>query len=146
MELRDYYEYEKELSEVSGEEPDDVWIWQTFTDYLTDKRYIDVPILDKDKSEIGFFIVGKNVRPKGKFDYYIAETYVRPKYRRYGYAKKTVCDFIRSHPGKYTLHIINNNMKAKRFWHSVEIELQLKPIEIKHPLDGEKCSEYGFST
>lgn len=147
MEIRDYARYCHEMSEIARDECSETAIWQSYIDYTTDKRYEIKPISDREGKEVGFLIIGKDVRPESHFDYYIAETYIKPKYRKHGYTFKAVKEFIETHKGSYTLFIINNNTVAKHFWRKVQNELNLKPIYPLTPcFDDETCTEYGFYT
>ena len=47
---------------------------------------------------------------------YLDGLFILPEYRRMGLGKKAVLEWIEAHGMPRTLHIVNSNLGAKRFW------------------------------
>ena len=52
-------------------------------------------------------------------DGYIDGLFVSPGYRRQGLGKKAVMEYIQEYGLPKSLHIVNTNKVAKKFWHSI---------------------------
>ena len=52
-------------------------------------------------------------------DGYIDGLFVLPGYRREGLGKKAVMEYIQDYGLPKSLHIVNTNKVAKKFWHSI---------------------------
>ena len=52
-------------------------------------------------------------------DGYIDGLFVSPGYRREGLGKKAVIEYIQDYGLPKSLHIVNTNKVAKKFWHSI---------------------------
>ena len=52
-------------------------------------------------------------------DGYIDGLFVSPGYRREGLGKKAVMEYIQDYGLPKSLHIVNTNKVAKKFWHSI---------------------------
>ncbi len=50
---------------------------------------------------------------------YIDCLYIIPSYRRQGHARKAVSDYIEKYGMPTSLHIINSNVPALKFWNSI---------------------------
>lgn len=107
----------------------------------SESEWLDVT--DSKGKLIGFVIIGTGDNCRPDCDYYIAETYIDRRHRRNGIMKKFITEYIKAHPGRYCLFILDKNVPAKFFWKSIEKELCLKPLTFGEN-DTEGCSEYGF--
>ena len=77
-------------------------------------------LIECDGKAVGFFMV---------IDKYIEGIYVAPKYRKRGLAKKAVLDYINEGNIIERLHIVNTNMTAYHFWHSIfDLEIASKNL------------------
>ena len=86
------------------------------------ERMANKVVLRKGEEEIGFIMVCENG--------YIDSMWVNPKYRRQGFGRKLVLDYINKHGMPRTLHIVNTNKVAKKFWHSIFKMRMLEKNEI----------------
>ena len=68
---------------------------------------------------IGFLIIGEEKECHPQADYYIAETYIMPEYRRRHIMSEVIMDFIKTYGGKYCLFIASQNSIAKQFWQKI---------------------------
>ena len=63
-------------------------------------------------------------------DGYIDGLFVSPGYRRQGLGKKAVMEYIQDYGLPKSLHIVNTNKVAKKFWHSIFMMRMLEKNEI----------------
>lgn len=75
------------------------------------ERMSNYVVLRKGEEEIGFIMVCENG--------YIDSMWVNPMYRRQGFGQKLVLDYIEQYGMPRTLHIVNTNKTAKKFWQSI---------------------------
>ena len=68
---------------------------------------------------IGFIVIGEYPECHPDTDYYIAEAYIKPDYRRQHIMSEIVIDYIKTYGGKYSLFIASKNDTAKQFWQKV---------------------------
>lgn len=61
---------------------------------------------------------------------YIDGLFVSPGYRRQGLGKKAVMEYIQDYGLPKSLHIVNTNKVAKKFWHSIFKMRMLEKNEI----------------
>ena len=80
------------------------------SNYLKHKE-IEVIDIKHDEKTVGILVV-----EQGDF---INCIYVEPDYRRMGLAKTAVKDYFKGKNSLPSLIIIDNNTKAKKFWHSI---------------------------
>ena len=92
--------------------------------YLKFREELDkmcVPKIVSELQHVEYIVVdGKTVGMVGGDSGYIDVVYVLPEYRRRGLATQAVLEWYeRYHTPHTSLHIINNNYPAKRFWNSL---------------------------
>lgn len=75
-----------------------------------------------DDRVVGFLIVIRG---------YVNGIYVEPEYRNKGLARQAVLDYLNEGGFIATLHIINTNTVAKKFWNSIFIleEIDTSPVD-----------------
>ena len=75
-----------------------------------------------DDRVVGFLIVIRG---------YVNGIYVEPEYRNKGLARQSVLDYLNEGGFIATLHIINTNTAAKKFWNSIFIleEIDTSPVD-----------------
>lgn len=119
MTLVELYEnYMDELEEKYG-----VFSDMSAKDILThyyDDCHVIYPVCD-DGELVGFLIIGTAPDCHPACDYYICQTYVLPEHRRKGLMGRLVSEFLKAHPGKYCLDVIDGN-SALCFWNKVFTE------------------------
>ena len=79
---------------------------------------------------IGFLVMGEYPECHPDTDYYIAEAYVKPGYRRQHIMSEMVIDYIRTYGGKYSLFIASQNDAAKQFWTNTFERAGYMPLEL----------------
>lgn len=79
---------------------------------------------------IGFWILGQNGNCHPDADYFIAETYIRPEYRREGIMSDRISDWIKTYGGKFCLFVLSKNEVAKKFWENVFDRCGYEPYEL----------------
>ena len=84
---------------------------------------------------IGFWILGQNRNCNPDADYFIAETYIRPEYRREGIMSDRISDWIKTHGGKFCLFVLSKNEVAKKFWKNVFDRCGYEPYELSGVAD-----------
>ena len=78
--------------------------------------------ITEGSKKIGLFVVN---------DGYIDGLYILPEFRRKGYARKTVLDYVKQYGLPRDLHILNTNLVSKSFWESI---FELETVEV-NPID-----------
>ena len=78
-------------------------------------------------------------------DFFIQESYIKPKFRKQGLMTATVSKFIKEHEGVYCLFILNNNVNAYQFWHNIFPKLNYHPYELYVCTGIDICTQYGFA-
>ena len=104
-----------------------------------------IPIRD-GKKEIGFIIIYSGHKLPMDLDYFIEQVYIQPKYRNGGIVKQTLSEIFKASPGKYGLFILDKNEPAKGFWHRMQFDFNLEPIEVANHPECENCHFYAFKT
>lgn len=84
---------------------------------------------------IGFWILGQNRNCHPDADYFIAETYIRPEYRREGIMSDRISDWIKTYGGKFCLFVLSKNEVAKKFWKNVFDRCGYEPYELSDVAD-----------
>ena len=74
----------------------------------------------EDDKKVGLLVVN---------DGYVDGLYVLPEYRKKGYARKLVLEYVEKYGMLLDLHIMNTNTVARDFWESI---FELEPVEINH--------------
>ena len=67
----------------------------------------------KETELIGFVVIDGATNCA---DWHIVETFIAPEYRRQHYMSNVLQTFMATHPGTYSLYILNQNQVAKHFW------------------------------
>lgn len=84
---------------------------------------------------IGFLVIGEFPECHPDTNYYIAEAYIKPNYRKQHIMSEVVLDYIKTYGGKYSLFIASKNDAAKQFWNDVFEKAEYMPIELsKEPI------------
>ena len=90
---------------------------------------------------IGFWILGKNGNCHPDADYFIAEAYIKPEYRREGIMSDRISDWIKKYRktgnrnGKFCLFVLSKNEVAKKFWKHVFDRCGYKPYKLSDIAD-----------
>lgn len=117
-----YIDYITELSQYSERLRNDPITDDDIQDINTNPFLIRYFITNEKETPIGFCLMGFGENTHPGTDWFIAEFYIQPKYRRKGYGKKFMRDFIKTHPGEYCYFVLKENQKAKAFWNKVRAE------------------------
>lgn len=137
--------YWEELAGYAGEEFILSEAFEDYLDRLTEENVRWYPIRADDK-QVGFFRIGWGIACHPDADWFIADMYVRPDYRRQGLATKAMGDYISKHTGrKYCLFIIDGNKGARAFWDKFFTQQGFIPIYLADVGAGdETCTQYGW--
>lgn len=141
-----YLDYCHELARIDPEQ---------FTDF-TDEDAVEVAedyeasaywcdIIDEEEL-CGFviFAVAPECHPDA--DYFIAQAFVSPAYRKKGLMTDAVKDFIKLHPGIYCALVIKDNKSANDFWQKLMKSIGYKDYELS-AYEGEfkeRLIQYGW--
>lgn len=93
---------------------------------------------------VGFCLVGFGSNTHIETDYYIAEFYVLPEYRRIGIATAAVKELLSMLPGKYCYHVLKKNINARHFWDYVQKECCCTPLSLEDTCDLNDCDFFAF--
>lgn len=127
--------YMEELSlydpEIRNMTPEEFTSW--FNEYLSDDYcFTDIIV---DGHIVGFAIISAPGSSKcyDGCDYYIAQAYIRPEYRRRGLMTKTMVDIFSKNKGSYCYEVLAGNDGAKAFWdklftmvHAIDIPVMMQ--------------------
>lgn len=90
--------------------------------YTLFRREIDrycIPLVLNISEMTPIFHEGRQVGFLSVVGDYLDGLFVLPEYRRMGLGKKAVLEWIEAHGMPRTLHIVNSNLGAKRFWEAL---------------------------
>lgn len=79
---------------------------------------------------IGFWVLGAKGNCHPDADYFIAESYIKPEYRREGIMSDRISDWIKTYGGMFCLFVLNNNEIAKKFWNKLFDDLGYEKFEL----------------
>lgn len=103
-------------------------------------------ILTETKQKAGFCLLGFAENTHPATNYYIAEFYISPEFRRKGIGKRAVKELFALLPGKYCYHVLKQNDAARCFWENVKNECRCQSFLLEDTLNLEDCDFYGFKT
>lgn len=149
QDLEMYYTYKSELWDILGCEyysKNVVSSW--YNNILRSKSFL-IRILDSSDL-IGFIVIAFDENCPKPFDYYIWDCYIIPEYRNKSIISGYMKIFIKNHPGKYCLFLIENNISAKNLWSSIFSNCGYKKIKFHKSkeileMEDEKCHFYGYN-
>lgn len=93
---------------------------------------------------VGFCLVGFGDNTHTETDYYIAEFYILPEYRRIGVATAAVKELFSVFPGKYCYHVLKENINARHFWSYVQKNCCCTPLPLEDTCDLIDCDFFGL--
>lgn len=126
-----YKDYAAELDDIANREPMSENKAETIANSFINESYSRWENIWADDKELaGFFIICKENGCHPDADYFIAQLYIRPEYRRKGYAKKTVLEYMRKHRGTYCKFMIKKNHDAYAFWDMIKKEMHAKDVQM----------------
>ena len=107
-------------------------------------EWIDIYANDGNKP-IGFVMIASEPCYHPDVDYYIAEAYISPEFRRQGLMTTTVSEFINAHDGIYSLFVIKDNLKANSFWTRLFVNHGYGPYTLTDVgIKADYCDELAF--
>ncbi|MDO5294577.1 MAG: GNAT family N-acetyltransferase [bacterium] len=110
--LHDLSEYSTWVGERQG---DDGIYLKGITDKYFDDETI-VYLIYYHEHLAGFICLSWGSKAEHKADYMIQEFFILRPFRKTGFAKRTVREIFKKYPGKYSLHVLKENIPAHRFW------------------------------
>ena len=126
------YECSKETSSIFVSEDFPFSFFNMYVDFRTEIESMYAPHIFKDCTEV--ISIKENNEEIGLLlvkDKYIQSFYIKPEYRRKGYGKKAILDYINQYGMPTDLTILNTNYPALDFWNNIFI---LEPIDV-NPID-----------
>lgn len=140
-----YLEYLAELDSFLASPPTESKeeMEQWALDYLSWDYANIIPVIRKEHL-VGFLIVCSKPECHPACDWFIAQTYIKKEYRGKGIMSGLAKEYIRNHPGRYCLFIVNNNEKAKKFWMRVFMDLNYSEFRIADVATPKGCIQFGF--
>lgn len=113
-----YEEYARELFVVAN---------QNFCDKYVEDEMCRIQsfeaqgMLERVVTDKGFMVIGKGNNCHPLCNYYIEALYIRKEFRRKGIGQEMVRSYLKGHPGRYVLFILNENKEALKFWSKIGI-------------------------
>lgn len=145
-----YKEYTKELSQYSERLRNNLEfeLKAGAEEYYRYQNGEDMYLINNESgTPIGFVVIRHNCDCTSRRDIglfyandYLAEIYIRPVYRRKGYASQTIREIIQENNGPFPLYILKGNEQAKSFWKKIAEENHLSDVT-KDYLDLWKVSD-----
>lgn len=125
-----FFQYLEELRSINEGPTNDMTDMESFCSVYAGPCTTWIDIKDGD-TVIGFLVMGygKNCHPDA--DFYIEESFILPAYRKKGFMRNTVFEFMKTHKGIYCLYVLEENKKAKQFWQHVFAEVNYQPCILK---------------
>ena len=103
-------------------------LFNMYMDFRNEIESMYAPHIFKDCTEI--ISIKENNQEIGLLllkDKYIQSFYIKPEYRRKGYGRKAILNYIKEYGMPKDLTILNTNYVALDFWYSIFV---LKPINV----------------
>ncbi|MCD7871788.1 MAG: GNAT family N-acetyltransferase, partial [Clostridiales bacterium] len=137
-----YKKYVAELDQIAGRGPMPEGQAKNTAEVYINADYAHWEnIWAADGKLAGFLVVCREPECHPDADYFIAQLYVRPEYRRQGYAKKAVLGFLGKHSGKYCKLMIEKNTAAYAFWDAIKAEVHAEDVVLAKFVGTEKDGE-----
>lgn len=103
-------------------------LFNMYMDFRNEIESMYAPHIFKDCTEI--ISIKENNQEIGLLllkDKYIQSFYIKPEYRRKGYGRKAILNYVKEYGILKDLTILNTNYVALDFWYSIFV---LKPIKV----------------
>lgn len=115
--FRNFYKnYIKELGKYSKRIKNQPVTINEFYEIETNPLLERYFITNENQEPIGFCLLGFGQNTQPGTDWFIAEFYIEPNYRRKHYAENAISQHLTTHPGKYCYFVLKNNKNAQTFW------------------------------
>lgn len=141
-----YKEYLQDLEAISGPFNATASEKRQWCSHYFDKDYYHWIDIIYDEHVVGFLIMAQKPDCHPDCDYFIAQSYVKLKYRHKHLMTNTVHEFVTKHKGKYCLAILNENKFAYKFWFQLFKDLCYKPMKLSETENTfeDDVTQYGF--
>lgn len=140
-----YINYMRHIKSLLEESFDEDYYIQQFKDI--DKNIYNaqwIPIVHETQ-EIGFLIICTHPNCHPDADWYIENAYIIPEYQNQGHMQRAVQNWLKEHPGRYCLFIIDKNYPARHMWETVFKKAGYIPFKLKHVIPQKKgVTQYGW--
>ena len=113
--LHDLSEYSIWVAERQG--ADGIFLKGTTDRYFNDETM--VYLIYYKEHLAGFVCLTTGTRADHKAEYMVSDYFILRAFRKTGFAKRAIRQVFRKYPGKYSLHVIKENIPAHRFWRGV---------------------------
>lgn len=139
-----YLEYKKEIDDIQGVPYDTDIYANDLLDFL-DGQNEWIPVVYHEE-EVGFVCMCAHPCCHPDTEWFLREAYVRPEYRRKGLMQKTILKWLKKHPGRYCLFILDDNDVAQKCWHNVFQRAGYIPMNLRElpELNDITVKLYGF--
>ena len=114
-----YRQYIRTLDEMVGrtykQQSADELYEELFEDDC-ENYWIDIQYCEQT---VGFFTICTPPGCPQEADFFLRDAFISPQYRRKGLMKQAVTQWIKEHPGVYSLIVLNNNTPAYNCWMNI---------------------------
>ena len=144
-EERLWLEYDKELSLYAGARTREEALAGLKSYEERDDCYY-IPVCEEGEP-VGFIIIGIGESCHPACDYHMAEAYIQSGHRRKGIMSNKVGEFLKEHPGRYSMDIFDKNIGSKKFWEETFRRSGYRSIDlpyIEHGMDRSISDLYFF--
>lgn len=140
-----YADYMRHIDALRGEVFDGGLCMRQFAkidDGWCDVQWVPIKIKTQ---EIGFLTVYTHPNCHPDADWYIEDSYIMPEYRNQGFMQKAVQKWVKEHPGKYCLFIVDNNEPARHMWPAVFEKMKYQSLDLRQVLPPKQgITQYGW--
>jgi predicted acetyltransferase len=112
IQLRSFLDSYLEESSAFGQ-PDKIYPW--FDLYWHEENHWPYWIISENQ-KIGFTLISGDSHFSNQIDYFLAEFFILPEYRRNGFGHAAFKEIINIHQGQWELAFFIKNAQAEKFW------------------------------
>ena len=132
-----YYEYCLELNQYCDEDISDRAESDKYCDDLRTGTYYKWIDIENDNGQLIGFLVTSQIDCHPDADFHVAQSFVKPEYRKQGYMTKAVHEQLKKNKGIWCLLILKDNEYAYKFWNDVFKSAgyewkRLKPVKLQN--------------
>lgn len=141
-----YSNYDRELGLYSARLRENPITSSDFLDMYLNAFLKKLFIVNREGVVIGFCLLGFGDNTHPDTNYYIAEFYIVPEYRRAGYGLAAVAQLLAWFPGKYCYHVLKENQAGLAFWKGAKAFCGWADLPFSDTLGLDDCFFFAFET
>lgn len=140
-----YRNYIKELGAFSERIANNPVTDEEIEEIYSNEFLLKIFISNPSGTVVGFCLVGFGPNTHPDTNYYIAELYILPEFRRLSFGRNAIKELLALFPGRYCYHVLNKNSLALEFWKRITSECDCKKLELQDTLNIPNCRFFAFT-